>query len=348
MKRALNAAVLFSLVLAPCVALAEHDAGVADARIDRVDAALPSLPEGHRPTVLVQVANSAPLGDLLPYQLRVQLPEGDDVTVPQQSFGDFEVHARRHREHPLEGGRRELIFEFDLLCFSTGEHSIPGLELRVVTRDGVIGQARGEPRVVNVQSRLGNTPNAEVRPPSEPVIVMQDDYTLAWIGGALGLVLLGALVTWLLMRWWRKRPKAIPPPPPPRPPWEKALVRLRELRLRMPELLERGARDEFVDGVNDTLREYFGVRYGFNGLESTTDEILQRLKQVNMQSISLHEVSALLSQCDLIKFAKAMPSNEMCEEILDVSGKIVRGTIPAAVQMDGPGAYGGGNFGGRS
>ena len=68
-----------------------------------------------------------------------------------------------------------------------------------------------------VQSVLGNEPDPQLKPPTDPVAIEQDDFRLLIALGALAVLALGALLAWLFMRWWnrRERPEPAPPPPPP-------------------------------------------------------------------------------------------------------------------------------------
>jgi hypothetical protein len=94
----------------------------------------------------------------------------------------------------------------------------------------------------------------------------------------------------------------VPPPPPPRVPWELALERLDEVRHA--GLLETNRFSDFFDRVNDAVREYLGARFGFDGLESTTDEILVALRpHPAFLRYRFRSSQAFLQQCDLVKFA---------------------------------------------
>jgi hypothetical protein len=130
----------------------------------------------------------------------------------------------------------------------------------------------------------------------------------------------------LMARRWTRRPKPVPPPPPPRPAWEIALEKLDEVRHA--GLLEVKREVEYFDRVNDTLRMYLGSRYGFDGLESTTDEILAALEHAQLQGLSFGDVVDFLRECDLVKFANVTPTHEECERALDAGEKIVRATMP--------------------
>ncbi len=284
-----------------------------------------SLPEGHAPTLSVRVTPDSGVmtGDVIHYELSVEVPEGDDVNLPRQSYAPLELVDQAHTES-VAGGRRRFVFTLDLLALAPGEVTIPPIAIRVITADGVVGRASTEPRQLTVGSLVANEPNAEPRPPTDPVVVMQDDYTLAYVLGALGLVALGALLAWLFLRWWRRRPKELPPPPPPRPAHEVALEKLLALRRELPDALARGDQARVVDGASDALRMYLGQRFGFNGLESTTDEVILKMREHRLSGITNDELLALLGECDLVKFAKAIPDQAACERVIDGAEHIVR------------------------
>lgn len=296
------------------------------------------LPEDLRPEITYRIEPESGImtGDLVHAILVVRLrSENDDVAIPRQEFGDLELHDQRHSDRRVDGGR-EFTFELDFLTLEPGEHEIAPITLRVVTESGVIGTVRTEARTITVGSLTANEPDAQPRPATAPVVVMEDDYTLAWVLGILAAMLLSAVGGWLLSRWWRGRPKAAPPPPPPRPPAEVALEKLRELRKKMRKAVELGKEGEIVDGASDALREYLGARYDFNGLESTTDEVVGRLRNARLGPISLNEIIALLGDADLVKFAKAPPDEAQCERMLEGAERIVKGTVPSSTAVTAP------------
>jgi hypothetical protein len=312
------------------------DAAAADAAVARpAPAPEPEepLPAAHQPRLRVAVTprEGVMTGDLVHVSIRAGALLGDDVTVPQQSFAPFEAHAKRARVEPARDGRQTYVFDIDLLALEPGQHTLPALRLRVVTADGTVGSVTTTPLPVRVRSVLGNEPNAQPKPATLPVIVMQDDYTLAWALGALGVILLTVLLTWLVVRWWSRRAKPAVPPPPPRPPWDVALEKLDAVRREARQLLNDGRERDLVDRTSDALREYLGGRYGFDGLESTTDEILARLRKIDVRGVSRDEIAALLGDSDLVKFAKAVPDEPQCEALLAGAYRVVRATTVTSV-----------------
>jgi hypothetical protein len=177
-----------------------------------------------------------------------------------------------------------------------------------------------------VEDPIASTPDAKPMP-NPPPRPQREEWTalktaLVWLAvGALVFALLA-----LMARRWKRRPKPVPAPPPPRPPWEIALEKLDEVRHA--GLLEVNREDEYFDRVNDTLRNYLGLRYGFDGLESTTDEILAALEHAQLQGLSFGDVVDFLRECDLVKFANVTPTHEECRRALDAGEKIVRATMP--------------------
>jgi len=142
--------------------------------------------------------------------------------------------------------------------------------------------------------------------------------------GALVALPLGALIAFLVSRWLRReRPQ--PPPPPPRPAWERALEAL--ARVRTKRLIEQGLTTQHFAEVSLAVRDYLGQRYGFDGLESTTREILQQLAPALPPAELLDEIERLLRRSDLVKFANLTPEPAECEVALERAEHIVRVTM---------------------
>jgi hypothetical protein len=153
--------------------------------------------------------------------------------------------------------------------------------------------------------------------------------TVKWL--AVG-ALVGAAIAYLVWRWL-KRPKPVPPPPPPRPPWEIALEKLDEVRHA--GLLDAGRFGDYFDRVSDAVRGYLGARFGFDGLESTTDEILGHMRRAElMGAIAMPEITVFLQECDLVKFANMTPTVDACARALESGERIVHATMPRQRAFD--------------
>jgi hypothetical protein len=230
-------------------------------------------------------------------------------------------------------GKRQTTIDLPLVALPSdpGRHALvlPPLPISIARASNDVVTLCTKPHTIVVEDPTASTPDAQpkpnpaARPQREEWVALER--ALSWSG--VGLVL-GGLVAWLVIRWLR-RPRPVPPPPPPRPPWEVAFERLDEARHA--GLLQTQRFAEFFDRVNDAVREYLGARFGFDGLESTTDETLRALRRAPAFGLPLPEVAAFLQECDLVKFADVTPTLEECERALSEAERVVRATMPIAV-----------------
>jgi len=146
--------------------------------------------------------------------------------------------------------------------------------------------------------------------------------------GAFAAVALFAAAIGLLL-WWlhRRRPPASAAPPRrviEPPPDVVALKRLRELERS--NLIAQGELERFVDEAVEILRWYLGKRYQVDALESTSRELHQALSRVLDAKLDVDEVDKLLSDADLVKFARAPTTTRACAGLLEEIGGLVRRT----------------------
>jgi hypothetical protein len=233
-----------------------------------------------------------------------------------------------------KGGRRETTLDVPLLLLPSepGRHALelPPLPIAVARASGDLVTLCTKPHRIVVDDPTASTPHAQ--PKSNPPPRGQQEEWVALERGlqwGLGGALIGTLIAWGALRWL-KRPRPAPPPPPPRVPWEVALERLDEARHA--GLLETSRFSEFFDRVNDAVREYLGARFGFDGLESTTDETLAALQRVRNLPLPMGQLAGFLQQCDLVKFADVTPTLDECQRALTEAEQVVRSTIPSLIQ----------------
>jgi hypothetical protein len=287
-------------------------------------------------TVSLDAPVEVTLGDPIEVILTVTAGPGDDVAVPKQPFEPFETLSKELAvEGANDGGPRTFTFTLGLLCFEVGAHELGPIEVRITTASGELVELESNTVAIDVLSVLANEPNPELKPPTAPVSVEQDDHRLLIALGALLAAAFGALLAWLLMRWWRKRDRPEPAPPPPPPPWETALVELRRLERERPAAIAEGRTEPWVDAVSDSIRAYLGRRFGFHGLESTTDEIAEELHQAKSLGIAPADAVAFLGECDLVKFARASLADEASQNLIEQALTLVEKTRPRVGATEG-------------
>jgi hypothetical protein len=275
-----------------------------------------------------------PLGGKLKLTITAEALVGDDVTVPEQSFAPFELIGKQARVEPEKDGKQRFVFALDLIGLTTGEQTLGPIELRVVTKSGIVGQSELPAIAIEVSSLLANEPNATLKEPTKPVVVVQDDYTLAYVLGGLLAVALIAGLSVLGYRLWQRRVRPAPPPPPPRPPWEVALEKLGALKQRKAEMLAAGQGARFVDEASDIVRELLGGTFGFVGLDTTSEEMLLELRKARARSELQLEVQTFLGRCDLVKFAKVEPDVNEVDLVLARAHALLELSMPKAAPSD--------------
>jgi len=290
---------------------------------------LPTWTAAQERSVSLEAPLETTLGDPLDVILTVTGHASDEAAVPEQSFEPFEIIGKKlEAQAAPDGSSKTFTFELRLLCFEVGAHELGPVLVRITGADGELVTLESEPRTVEVHSVLANEPDPQLKPPTEPVRVEQDDYRLFIALGALAILGLGVLLGWLFMRWWNKRERPEPAPPPPPPPWETALAELQAYAEQRESAIAEGRTEPWVDGVSDAIRGYLGKRFGFHGLESTTDEIGERLAGAESLSIAPEEAVGFLGRCDLVKFAKASLADEASRALLDEAFTLVHRTRP--------------------
>jgi hypothetical protein len=206
--------------------------------------------------------------------------------------------------------------------------TLPSVPIAIARPNGELITLCTSPHELAVDDPTSNIAQATPRPnppPQRQLEVWTAAKNIAL--GALIALPLGALVA-LAVGWWLRRAKPVPPPPPPRPAWELALEGL--ARVREKRLIEQGLTSELYDEVSLLVRDYLGRRFGFDGLESTTRELLEHLARLGSNTPSgelVRDIEVLLRRADLVKFANLAPQAAECELALESGERIVRGTM---------------------
>ncbi len=166
-------------------------------------------------------------------------------------------------------------------------------------------------------------PKVRPNPPGRPQREEWETAKKVAIGALVGAILT-AILAWFYLRWSR-RPKPEPYVAPVLP-WIAALEELEAVRTS--NLMSEGKTGEYFDRVSDCVRKYLGARYGFDGLESTTDEMQKTLSRVRPAVRGLDTISRFLEECDLVKFARVVPTENDCLASLERGVTIVKNTTP--------------------
>ena len=136
------------------------------------------------------------------------------------------------------------------------------------------------------------------------------DYLL-W---GLVLLLLLAAGAYALFRWLAKRGKGFGDlfkPAPPLPPHVAAIQALETLHNQ--KLWQNNRHKQYYSGLTDILRTYIAARWGVGAMEMTSDEIIESMRGEELPDKARRDLTSILRDADLVKFAKATPDAEQNE-----------------------------------
>lgn len=98
---------------------------------------------------------------------------------------------------------------------------------------------------------------------------------------------------------------------PPLPPHVAAIQALEELHNQ--KLWQNNRHKQYYSGITDILRTYIAARWQIGAMEMTSDEIIAAVRNLELPDKARMDLSALLRDADLVKFAKARPEAEQNE-----------------------------------
>ncbi|NOX88571.1 MAG: protein BatD [Calditrichaeota bacterium] len=257
------------------------------------------------------------VGDHILYSIIIDRQKNVRVIQPGQgiNLGSFEIKDYKFHE-PVEKDDHIIErYDYVISVYDTGKFTIPPYPVAYFTSDTTTLPAIIEAPAIDiyVKSLLKGEKTPElkdIKPPAE----IPFNYRF-WLMIA-GIVLLAAgLVFWGYRLWKRKQEKGylfVPPPPPP-PAHETALKALRELYAG--DFLENREYKEFFSRLSEIIRTYLENRYFISAMEETTAEILGDLTDQIEQKDLFDTLTDILTVCDLIKFAKHIPTDEEIERI---------------------------------
>ena len=115
-------------------------------------------------------------------------------------------------------------------------------------------------------------------------------------------------------------------PAPPLPPHEQAFKALEQLREE--RLWQEGKHKEYYSTLTDILRTYIDGHFAVGAMEMTSDEIIEAMRNVELPQKSAMDLTEILREADLVKFAKAMPEAEENEAAFAAAWDFVEQTRP--------------------
>lgn len=290
------------------------------------------------------------VGDPITLTISVIHPTGSRVVSSPlpDTWGDLEVRAQQLPQTTAnDDGTQTTTQTVAGTLWAPGSYMTPPLTLTVAYANGELAEVTAAAIPLTVRSVLTED-DLSLRD-IKPQASLDPAPIWPWLlGGLLGVLLLAAVGYWARQRWsQRVRGTAVPALPiDTRPPHEIALAEL--LHITTLNLPAQGHFKEHYTLVTDTLRRYLENAFDVSALDKTTGEIRRYLRQTHVFPEMQAQLLSLLTEADLVKFAKVTPELPAAQELPQLARQFVLATADTQEATGGqsaspsPAANGGG------
>ena len=264
------------------------------------------------------------IGEELRYRIQVDVDSTSLVIFSEeQTFQPLEIINSYPIDSTKKGGYYKLTKTYGLTQFDSGVYIIP--KQKIIIGDKVFYT---DSLKVQVNPVVVDTTKQKLFD-IKPITDVQRTRSNLW--AYIALVLLTLLAVTGLVYWffWRKKPLTEAEKIAALPPYERAKLALE--KLDEDHYFQNEDVKMFYSDLTLILRQYLDEKVYDQSLESTTDELVFRLKtlqaanQISLGANTIRNIETILKRADLVKFAKSKPDFELA--------KLDKGTIGLEIKQ---------------
>lgn len=272
------------------------------------------------------------IGAQLQYEILAEVDSTATVVFPEKtSFIPFEVVSESATDSILKKGQTLLRKQYTLTQFDSGRYIIPRQRILVNKRAFFTDSFN-----IHVKGVLVDTTKQKMFD-IKPIIAVEKPSDWRLLYWFLGISAMGALGYWFL--WGKSRStksEAVLLPP-----YEQAMQALK--KLDDPTYIKELGLKTYYSELTFVLRQYLDQKVLDNALESTTEEIMAKLrmfrdaKKLVLSNETLANFETVLQRADLVKFAKSEPDFYLAEadkNTVAAEIKIVKEKLPVPKAAD--------------
>ena len=264
------------------------------------------------------------IGEELRYRIQVDVDSTSLVVFSEeQTFQPLEIINSYPIDSTKKGGYYKLTKTYGLTQFDSGAYTIP--KQKIIIGDKIFYT---DSLKVQVNPVVVDTTKQKLFD-IKPITDVQRTRSNLW--AYIALVLLALLAVTGLVYWffWRKKPLTEAEKIAALPPYERAKLALE--KLDEDHYFQNEDVKMFYSDLTLILRQYLDEKVYDQSLESTTDELVFRLKtlqaanQISLGANTIRNIETILKRADLVKFAKSKPDFELA--------KLDKGTIGLEIKQ---------------
>ncbi len=255
-------------------------------------------------------STSIKIGEELTYTMTLEADTTDLVVFPEgQQFLPMEVIESYKLDTILDNSRYRFIKRYGLTQFDSGRYTIPAQRVILNNKQLITDTFSVEVRDVVVDTTKQKMFNIKdkIEVDSPPFNFLK---LLYWLLPILALI---GLVVFILFR----RKKLREAQEEDLPPYEEAISALQ--KLDDSQLLIQNKSKEYYSVLTEIIKRYLDREVDDTALESTTDELIERLSahkklgNFDFDPSMIKDLELLLKRADLVKFAKMQQASGQLE-----------------------------------
>ncbi|MEO1484453.1 MAG: hypothetical protein AAFU57_01820 [Bacteroidota bacterium] len=268
------------------------------------------------------------IGEQIQYTISVETDSTSVVHFPEgQTFSPLETVEALLTDTLRKKDRVVLQRIYALTQFDSGTYTIPPQRIAINEQPFFTDSFRI--KVADVAVDTTKQKMFDIKPLIE---VEKSRSKLLWI---LLYVLLGLLVVAAAVYWFyfREKPLTEEEKEALLPPYDRALLELK--RLETSKYLIQDEFKQYYSELTDIVRSYLEEDVQVSALESTTDELIDKLEmlkdagELDLDVDTIQQFRKILQTADLVKFARSKPSSSVAEQDRQMVQLIVEKTHDA-------------------
>ena len=279
---------------------------------------------------------SIKIGQELTYKIEVEVDTTSLVVFPEgQTFQPLEMIESYQVEATKIKDRFRLIKKYGLTQFDSGKYTIPRQKIRIGDYEFLTDSLRVEVNTIVVDTTKQGLYDIK------PIIEVNKSPSKWWLYVLIGLLILGLIAFLLYWFIWREKPLTDDEIVALLPPYERAKLALQALDNA--HYLENNEIKAYYSDLTQIIRKYLDEKVYDRALESTTDELINRLKllkdgnQIDINKDDIKNIETILKRADLVKFAKSKPDIELAKldrNTIDVEIDQVKQALPEPTEEE--------------
>jgi len=252
------------------------------------------------------------IGQQITYKIEVETNASSLVVFPEgQSFSPLEVIESYAIDTVKKNDKYNLIKKYGLTQFDSGKYTIPRQKISIGDKTFFTDSLKVEVNNVVIDTTKQGLYDIK------PIIEVKKQGSNWWKYLLLALLIIGIIGFLLYWFIWRKKPLTEAEQIALLPPYDRAKLALK--KLEESEYLKQSELKTYYSELTLIIRKYLDEKVYDHSLESTTDELVNRLRllkegnQIDLSQETIKNIESILKRADLVKFAKSAPDIALAE-----------------------------------